>query len=151
MKKNILLPAFIVLLAMLAAGCTQNNGHIGKLFGSWSLQEMTENGTPLRIEGEGIAVSFQSNVVRFTLIYGPDLADNSIATWTRTGDILNFNFNNHDDKVAAGTGVYAPPFWLHLTELTESFVIARLEAGHLELVRTDAKGDVYVYKFDRTW
>lgn len=152
MKKAINL-AIAVLLMLLPCGCTQNNGYIGKLFGSWSLVEMTEDGNVITLPDGAIGsiLSFQSNVVRFLIVYNPEDVRHNVATWMRDGDRLTFDFNNYSDNTPSGTGNFAPPYWLRMSELVETLLITRLDGGHLDMVLTTAEGKVLVYKYIRTW
>lgn len=153
MKKTTLGILFISLFSVILTGCTQNNGHIGKLFGSWALVEMTENGTAFQLpdDAEGATISFQNNIVRFSLIYNSFEALHNIATWTRSGDMLTFDFNNYSDTNEPGTGGFAPPWWFRMSDLKESYIITRLDGGILELKGENSKGDRYEYRFRSTW
>lgn len=86
----------MALLVVLLTGCTQNNGHIGKLFGQWQLESITVEGYTEAPEYDGILyMSFQTSVVQLaqmkdhhelSMVYGNyryedntlfiDLADN---------------------------------------------------------------------------
>ncbi len=151
-KKTISL-AVVSIFMLLTCGCTQNNGNIGKLFGSWSLMELTEDGTVLSLPdgAQGAILSFQSNVVRFLLIFNPEDSRHCLATWSRIDDKLVLDFNNYSDDTPSGTGAFAPPYWLHMTELEETLLITRLDGGHLDMVLTSPEGKVLVYKYIRTW
>ncbi len=151
-RKHIVI-VLLSVLAMLCAGCTQNNGRIGDLFGAWALQNMTKNNEPLELQkdAEGAAISFQGNIVRFSLIFNAFEIYNNYATWIRTDDTLIFDFNNWSDDTDPGMGGYAPPYWFEMTELTEIVVINRLDNEHLDLVRYDNDGNIYIYNFERTW
>ncbi|MDE5757062.1 MAG: hypothetical protein K2H85_00470, partial [Allobaculum sp.] len=46
--------AFIVMIATIMGGCTQYNGHIGPIFGSWSLDSIAEGFRTIEIEAEPI-------------------------------------------------------------------------------------------------
>lgn len=142
-------PAFVLLLT----GCTQPDGDIGDLFGSWSLQEMTCDGSPLSLpeDSEGSTVSFQSNIAMFNIYYDNDETGSSVCTWIRTDDTMTFNFNNSDNKYPAGTGIYAPPAWLRFSEPTETIYISELNGRHFNFTRTASDGRIYTYKYNRTW
>ena len=75
----------------------------------------------------------------------------SFATWSKTGDVMVFNFAHHDDVTAEGTGMYAPPSWLGFEALQETVTVTELDGKHFDFVRTDDEGHKYIYKFDRTW
>lgn len=143
--------AFII-ASVAAAACTQNDGRIGTLFGSWSLTEMTCDGkqVPIPEGATGSTVSFQGEVAIFRLLYGPDYSDNSTCTWTKTEDTVVFNFN-HSSGDAPGTGHYAPPSWLGFSEKTITIHITELNDSHFCFGYTSSNGQVYTYKFNRTW
>jgi len=73
MKAKIYISALLLAL-LLTSGCTQNNGHIGKLFGAWLMTEMTIDNTPKTFEkGAFTTVAFQNNIMRIT--YHTERAD----------------------------------------------------------------------------
>ncbi len=151
--RSILTLAIVLLISLLSASCTQNNGHIGKLFGSWSLTEMTCDGEQLTLPSgsTGGIMSFQGAVVRFNLLFGPETHDVSVATWSQLDETITFNFNHSADGIPTGTGGYAPIAWLHFSELTETVNVTELSNSHLYFWRQDKDGHIYNYKFDRTW
>ncbi|MDE6854791.1 MAG: lipocalin-like domain-containing protein [Muribaculaceae bacterium] len=153
MKRLAYITALAAAMTLTTASCTQNNGHIGPVFGSWSLQSMTVDGTdvPLPAGAVSATMSFQTDVVRFNLTYEYSHTLESFATWSKTGDIMTFDFRHHDDVTAEGTGMYAPPEWLHFEALQENATVTELNGKHFDFVRTDDEGHKYIYKFDRTW
>lgn len=141
---------FVLMLGVV--GCTQNRGNIGDLFGSWVLEEMTADGNtlPLPDNAEYATIAFQGTVVRYTLHFGLHIYTNRVSTWTRSDNILSFDFTNGGHEIETD-GTFAPPYWLYFDEEIVTFVIAQLDKGHLTLVRNSKDGKTYVYKYLRTW
>ena len=85
-----------LLAAVLLCSCTQNNGHIGKLFGTWVLTERLADGAAIEKPYDADAyMSFQNNIVHFrTVENNYDLIEYKTATWIRMGDSLSFDFDN---------------------------------------------------------
>lgn len=143
---------FVIVLMAVFGGCTQNNGHIGKLFGSWGLELMTVDDQPVVFEDGGFAtMSFQSNIVM--AIYN-DKYHNSLksyGTWKRFDSVLQFDFEHKSNNDIPGTGAFAPPVWLQFPAGVSDFVIVELSDSKLWLMRTDDNGKQYVYIFKKTW
>ena len=142
----------IFLIALVAVACTQNNGHIGPIFGAWSLTEMKVDDKPVAVAGEGTIFSFQDEVIQVTHLIG-DHGDYTkyFGNFTIDGSTLTLKF-------AAGAGTdegyqYTAPSWLLFPTdgAPIAFEIKKLEAKHLVIERTGADGQRYVYFFDKTW
>ena len=129
-KTHLAIYPLLLFVAVLFSGCTQPNGHIGKLFGSWSLVDMTCDGQAVSLpDGAiGATASFQSSVTRFSLIYNVDEQKSNMCSWVQTDDTLTFNFNHSSDDSEAGTGLYTPPAWTHFEGLTVRTTIVELKA-----------------------
>ncbi len=152
MIRNIRITIFSLCLALAFASC-QNGGRIGKLFGSWVLEEMSADGEPLPLPAgvEAGFISFQGVFVRFSIDYGMEQDSRSFATWTRVDDTITFDFDHYSDGTEPGTGGYAPPAWLFFDRLEETITISRLDNSHFDFFRTGSDGMIYTYKFKRTW
>lgn len=133
------------------AGCTQNRGYIGELFGSWVLDEMTADGNVLPMSwGEYTTLSFQGTVVRFSLHHDLHNYISRLCTWTRSDNLLRFDFTNGGHEVD-NDGMFALPYWLYYTDDIITFTIAELDNGHMTLVCNGSDGKLYMYKYLRTW
>ena len=83
---------FYVLLGILMTACTQNNGHLGPLFGSWSLVGLTEDGKPVELEDKTV-FSFQNELVRVVKIEEfPNQSETRYGNFTHSGDQLTLKF-----------------------------------------------------------
>lgn len=134
-----------IVLAFTANSCTQNNGYIGDLFGSWVLQEMTIDSDVKEFPSDTyITISFQGDVAMFVLA---DDRHNTIKTYslfTHDDDILTFNFAN-------GFYLDSPILLLGFNSEIEITKITKLNNNNLNFTRTDNEGKIYNYKFKRTW
>lgn len=144
----------LAIVALLPTGCTQNNGYIGDLFGSWTMSEMTIDGTPVQaVDDRYLSLSFQSTIAGFYV--SNDLRDNykSYSRFEHEGDRLTFIFNRPMDSTS--------PVWLFGWEVTQSTMvdgyttidtrILRLTGSHFEMSYTDPQGRVFIYKFYKVW
>lgn len=154
MKVKSLTGLIAVILCIITASCTQNNGHIGKYFGAWTLRSLTVDGTEESFMPEGArygTLSFQGAVVRFQVVYTADEISETYATWSDTDNELHFDFNNSNDETPSGTSIYAPPAWLGFSGMNVTVKVTRLDSSHLDFERTDAEGHLWRYAFERTW
>ncbi len=145
----------LILLLAVAAGsaCTQNNGHIGPLFGSWHLENMTCDGENLpQPEGTDTYWSFQGAVLNVLLVETMYESLFFIATWERDGDKLALDFTHSSDISEPGTGFYAAPYWMGFPENEVlDLDIRRLDGSRLILHWTSKEGKKYIYNFNKTW
>ena len=58
---------YIILLIVLLASCTQNDGHIGPIFGKWQLREIKEGETCKNVNN--IFYSFQNNIIATSYVF----------------------------------------------------------------------------------
>ncbi|MDE6378947.1 MAG: lipocalin-like domain-containing protein [Muribaculaceae bacterium] len=147
MKK--LLALFFV-LTLLAAGCTQNNGHIGPVFGSWALDGITENGDPLELQDETV-FSFQNEVVQVIRIHSSFEIEARYGNFSIEGDIMQFKFLT--ELPSEGQGVrFLMPSWLYFPEgeMPLRFDVRKLDGSRM-ILALEHDGKVYVYTFSRTW
>ncbi len=143
------------MLVMYIAGlcsCTQNDGRITPLFGSWMLDMITVDGEEL--EFEPAVWGFQSSLVCFQMILPMHETEEHWASWEREDDELTINFNNYDDNTPPGEWPYNPPripgfprgaSILHLKEL-------KIESRSMKLENVSASdGKTYVYYLSKIY
>lgn len=141
-----------VAIVFVAGGCTQNDGHIGKLFGSWNVNEITIDGQVVALpEGDYSTMSFQSDIVVVMLADNLHNVRKNLGTWRCFDSVLQFDFTHKGTDVEPGTGPYAAPEWLHFPAGVSEFVIVELSGRKLEFTRVDKDGREYVYKLNKTW
>lgn len=141
-----------LVLVLVSTACTQNHGHIGRLFGSWYLYEMTCDGEHLDIAKYGDAFwSFQSNLIMITIEEDYYSVGKTYGTWAESGDNLILDFSYTYDKEWT-VGAYDPPEWMGLPK-DAGIVLHYLEkSGKAMALRyTDADGKVFEYYFRKTY
>lgn len=139
-------------LALLCTGCTQNHGHIGRLFGTWFLYEMTADGNPVDISEHGDAFwSFQGSMIMISTVGDHYSIDKNYGTWVETDTELILDFNHSYEGRPPGTGGYGPPEWLMLPG-TDNVVLHYLvkEKNRMALRYNADDGVVYEYFFKKT-
>lgn len=146
---------FILSLVVLAFGaCTQNNGHIGRLFGSWVLQSATLNGEVYPMPaGSQTYWSFQSDLLRVTLEEEYNYYQNFYGSFTQVGEnMLRLNFTYSDNANASGTGVYGAPTWMGFPQSgTFDLTVANSDSDRLVLTYTKSPTETFIYTFAKTW
>lgn len=146
-----------LLIASLAvftlAGCTQNNGHIGRLFGSWVLEQAMLNGVDMPMPaGTDTYWSFQADIVRVTLEEDHYAASSYFGTFRELPDgILELNFDHRDDANAEGAGAYAAPVWMGFPAKGVFTVQASGSGSKLKLVYQRSADKIYEYYFTKSW
>lgn len=117
----------IIAIAFSSAGCTQNDGNIGDLFGVWRLNQLKADGTPLPLyEGDDSPLaydwSFQGDVMKIDVVEPHHDHQRCYAMWKREDGKLLIDFSYGSDASTE----FDPPAALHLVrrgvtplELTE--------------------------------
>ncbi|MDE7347771.1 MAG: lipocalin-like domain-containing protein [Muribaculaceae bacterium] len=142
--------ALIVLSFMLLCGCTQYNGHIGPVFGSWSLVAMTEDGVPIALEDETV-FSFQNEVVQVVKLVNPPFS-----VLTRYGnfkiedDVMTLRFQSA--PTSSDSYMYMAPDWLHFPQDASQIrlEVRKLNGSEMTL-NLDSEGKTIGYSFKKTW
>lgn len=149
MKKRLCLYLLMVSLGLLF-GCTQNDGHIGPVFGSWALVDMTEDGLPLNM-GDETVICFQNEVVKIVRMVNPPYSVvTRFGTFSLTGDVLTMRFQL--GPTPSGSYMYMAPEWLYFPQDGEpiQFHIMKLKGNEMQLSLV-ADGKTYIYSFRKTW
>ncbi len=141
-----------IVLAVLFAGCTQNHGYIGRLFGSWFLYNMTVDGeTPAAFDEAELFWGFQSDLIMITKKRPHHNVSKSYGTWTETESTLTLNFTHSDPAHPAGTHGYETPAVLGFGhEEPVQLTYIEKEDNTMTLCRTAADGSEYIYYLKKT-
>lgn len=132
-------------LLLVAAGCTQNNGHIGHWFGQWKVERVVVDGVD-DPDYEGNAFfCFQSKVFGVRVSYPEEFSENMYyGRWEERDDnVLYVQFNTAESSVPSSS--------LHLYLQEENFfriVSADGKRKVLETTLPDGKTCVY---YLRSW
>ncbi len=142
-----------ILLLTVCTACTQNNGYIGSLFGTWALTSMTVNGeTPKTFKSDDTFWSFQNTIINVQQVADHYQYVSHYGTWEESDGQLLLNFTHSDDVNAAGEGPYLAPTWIGFpkNEIVELTYVTK-KSRHMELTWTNRDGDVFYYILTKTY
>lgn len=142
--------AIISLTLTLLCSCTQYNGHIGPIFGSWALVGMTEDTLPIDTAYETV-FSFQNKVVRVVRLVNPPFSTGvNYGEFTLTDDVLTLFFQG--EPTPSGGEIFMTPDWLHFPQggVPVCLEVRKLTGSEM-ILSLDNDGKTYVYKFKKTW
>lgn len=146
--KNIYLGILIITI-LFSCGCTQNDGHLGELFGSWTLNEITKDGVTIEKDENNTIFSFQNEIVQVTLLVEPPYTvEYRYGNFTHNGNILTMQFQAKDSDYKL---LYKTPDWLYFPEGGNpiTFAVKTLTDNHMTIeLKTDET--VYAYNFKKT-
>lgn len=143
--------AAAVLIAVTA--CTQNNGNIGHLFGSWVLQSATLNGEfyPMP-SGTHTYWSFQADIIRIILEEEHHVAGSSYGTFQELPHgIMRVNFTYSDNSNPEGSGIYSAPLWMGFPASGVFDLTVSGSGDRLDITYIKSPSEVFIYKFSKTW
>lgn len=141
----------IVVAFLALCSCTQYNGHIGPIFGSWALEQICEDGTPLPPQEAATVFSFQNEVIQVAhLVDPPFTPDYRYGNFEVTDKELILKFQAY--PTPDNSELYMTPYWLYFPEdgLPIHFDIRTLNSSLMEL-ELNNEGTKYIYKFRKTW
>lgn len=148
MKKTFLGTLMLTLCTL--CGCTQNDGHIGPIFGSWSLVSIMDEGVSVDLEDETV-FSFQGEIVKIMRLVNPPYTSMTrYGNFSLSDDVLTLKFR--DGLTPSGSYVYLAPDWLYFPKDASllSFKIQKLTGREMELV-INSDGRILCYSFRKTW
>lgn len=148
MKRITYYISVLCLTLLMCSGCTQNNGRIGPLFGSWLMTEYTVDGQKVDFPADDYTtLSFQGEIVRFSLIdESDDEQINCYGSWQQSGSTITLDFDFRSDNSPEGNA----PYWLELPAETCTFTISGPKDGRFTLAGTGFAAG-YILHFERTW
>ena len=140
----------IVLCLLMCTNCTQNNGHIGPIFGSWTLMEMTEDGSVMADNKENTIFSFQNQIIQVTLLVDPPYTvEYRYGNFTLDDDMLTLKFQS---KETSDSNLYIAPEWLHFPVDGKPIRLdIRKFKGNTMTLVMNSEGTEYSYFFKKTW
>lgn len=149
------------LLMLVLGGCTQNNGYIGDLFGTWRLDRLTCDGAPQVLypgcESEGdepgripelYTFSFQGSLIGVVAIYPHHDFSEAYGSFEHAGDILYLNFDHTDND---GGYMYTPPAALHLPDTLVPMNIEKLTSSEMHIWYVSDDGKRYDYYLNKAF
>ena len=154
---------FVALVAVIACVSCQNDGNIGKYFGSWRFDAYIVDGkevTELKV-GEStivpldhVTISFQNNVVNIVTDLDDYLNNYSqFGTWSDEGDTFILDFTHVDASNVDGISLYNAPAWLGMiSDEPMKMTVSDSSSRAFTLTWIDPRSGVKrVYKLHKTW
>lgn len=150
--KKVYVYRYVLPILLMLCGCTQNNGHIGPIFGSWALVAICEDGRDLDLSTETV-FSFQNEVVQVLRLNAdppPSVVEMKYGNFSIEEDVLTLKFQVA--PTPGGNYMYMTPTWLHFPEHYGqlNFEIEKLD-GSAMILRLTSSEKVLVYAFSKTW
>ncbi len=146
--KKVLMVTILALVGL--CGCTQYNGHIGPIFGSWALVEISNDGAPLEMKDKTV-FSFQNEVIQVTLVNEEPLASTiRYGNFVKTDDTLTLKFQTKPTE--GDTHMYMTPDWIYFPLDVNSILMDIKKLNGKEMILVLETGPTPLqYKFERTW
>lgn len=135
--KSILNIILVVAVLVLSAGCTRNNGDIGKLFGQWQLMSMEREGETVPDYQGNVYWSFQNTTIEMKEVVGGHEYYQSFGNFRVSDNTLFLSFPDKDFKPNPITGL----------ERESALQIIKLTGGEMILGYGDP---ATIYRF-RKW
>ena len=139
MKKTTLyiyIAAAFILISMIS--CTRNHGDIGPWFGTWHVESITADGTPVSFTGDYF-FQFQSRVFRVSQVKAHEQLVESFGTW-------------QNDEVAQMTITFPDPtvFYIEMPglEVHNQFAVT-VSSKRAVFTKTDESGITYTYSLKK--
>lgn len=87
-----------VILSMLSAGCTHNNGDIGPWFGTWQVSRIEADGVPLPDYSGNVVLKFQNHVMESRVQSENHSYSAYWCSWSETDGALKLEITPGDDS-----------------------------------------------------
>lgn len=146
--KNIYLSILVISL-LFCCGCTQNDGHLGPLFGSWTLTDITKDGETIVKDTDDTIFSFQNTIVQVThLVEPPYTVEYRNGNFTHEGNVLSMKFQAKNSDYSL---LYKAPDWIFFPQDGNpiAFTVKTLTNNRMSL-KLDIDGTIYEYNFKKT-
>lgn len=152
-KLSILLATTALLLAI-ATACTQNNGHIGRIFGVWRLDAVAVDGVDDTTFDADITWAFQGDIIEIQTNLPHHDRILSFGSFSLTDDEsrLLLDFTHSDAANPAGTRQYALPAAMLLpTPATYTCAVDWSGSRAMAVTATRADGRLITYYLTKTY
>jgi hypothetical protein len=126
----------MVMLAL--SSCTRNHGDIGPWFGTWHVETITANGTPITVEGDYF-FQFQSKVFRVSQVTDHEQTVESFGTWDENGDKMTIDFPDESVFYIVMPGL----------EAHNNFTVTTTSSRDVTFTKTDNTGIIYTYRLKK--
>ena len=137
MKKTLLYISLMAIVLVLGS-CTRNHGDIGPWFGTWHVETITANGTPITVEGDYF-FQFQSKVFRVSQVTDHEQTVESFGTWDENGDKMTIDFPDESVFYIVMPGL----------EAHNNFTVTTTSSRDVTFTKTDNTGVIYTYRLKK--
>ena len=133
-KAAIYIISLFILLTL--GSCTRNHGDIGIWFGTWHVEQITADGTPVNVEGDYF-FQFQSKVFRVSQVYGHEQMVASYGTWEESDGGSKMTVSFPDPTV----------YYIVMPGLEDynDFTITSKSSREVTFTKSDKTGTAYAY------
>jgi len=141
MKKTLLYIASLVVAMLLLGGCTRNHGDIGIWFGTWHVEQITADGTPVNDVKGDYFFQFQNKVFRVSQVYGHEQLVESFGTWNESEDGTKMTISFPDPSA----------YYIEMPglEANNEFTVTRASSREVTFTKADAAGTTIAYHLKR--
>ncbi len=122
-------------VSIIFSSCTQNNGNIGELFGTWYVESIEINGEPSDGYNANIFFAFQSSATTMTQVYEYNVTNTIYGDWSREGDTLYLRYEDSVYPPLTATGLAPTVNACKVTELTNDVFIFEYTNSSNQLYR----------------
>lgn len=140
--------ATLMALAFVLQSCTQNDGRIGPLFGTWRLDsiERLDNAETL-MPPHDLTWSFQSDVVCMKELLPYHGQNEYWGSWRLDGTTLELFYDNHDDEIGSMSPPYTLPsgYGFDAAPTTLRFSVTELSGSRMTLEYVDSTASTLRY------
>ena len=135
MKKTLLYIASLIVAVLVLGACTRNHGDIGIWFGTWHVEQITADGTPVNVEGDYF-FQFQSHVFRVSQVSGHEQTVESYGTWQENeSGKMTVDFSDPNVYYIAMPGL----------EVHNDFTVVTTSSREVTFNKTSSTGVAYSY------
>jgi hypothetical protein len=113
---------------ILLSACTRNHGDIGIWFGTWHVEQIIADGTPVNVEGDYF-FQFQSTVFRVSRVYGHENLVESFGTWEEGDGKMTISFPDPDVFYVQMPGLEAQNDFTVTTTSSREVIFSRVTSA----------------------
>lgn len=131
--------AIAVATVLTQSACTQNDGHIGPLFGMWRLQQIRHDDGSVMLSYDSdskFVFCFQNDVVCIKKLIGHHETEDFWGSWQRSSDRLILDYTHSDDEALPGEWPYSIPDGIGFPQAPAviDLTVKQLDGSKMELV-----------------
>ena len=124
----------------MTASCTRNHGDIGPWVGTWHVESIISDNTPVNTEGDYF-FQFQNKVFRVSLVTDYEQLVESFGTWQEgeDGSMMSVSFPDSSVYYIVMPGL----------EVHNDFTVTNTSSRDITFTKTDNSGKVYIYRLKK--